>query len=271
MADPTWVLERDVFARETFDAVLAALRETGTRHHAVYVTDGRVVGRPPQIDGPCIVYGAIGVRELSKRYGWEPGVFGEEAAFSAGGHLGDLMLNASAEVMPLSAVGSYLDSGEWRTHDQFFLKPEDDNKAFAGLTLTPADFPGWLERLQASGYLGRGDFNVVLAPAQKLGWEWRVVMVAGEPVAASSYRLRGLVNELPGCPAEVEAFAREAHRRYAPASVYVIDVAEVLGAAGEPTELKVVEHNTFNSASLYACPAARVVEAVTTYVRQGGR
>ena len=61
----------------------------------------------------------------------------------------------------------------------------------------------------------------------------------------------------PGVPASVEDAARAAHARYAPAPVYVVDIAEHQG------DFRVVELNTFNSADLYACEVERVIDDVT--------
>jgi hypothetical protein len=68
---------------------------------------------------------------------------------------------------------------------------------------------------------------------------------------------------------EVEELVMQAHAKFQPAAVYVIDIAQVT-IDGEMS-YKVIEYNTFNSAGLYACDVGRIIDDVNAYVERINR
>jgi hypothetical protein len=256
----TWVLERDVFPDAAFEAMCAYLRDRDLPLRTVTISAGQIDGRAPRLQGAVVCYGSIGMAEVAESQGWKPGVFSDPYCFNYEAYreaLGELILNPDAERSPLSQVIEHVKS---RGLDAFFIKPNDDAKAFAGTMMRADEFEAWVSRLRQIGYLDDQDFDVVVSAPRKIGREWRVVVVDGEIIEASLYKQSGQVMIERQREPAVEAMVREAHTRFKPAPVYVIDIAETDGS------LKVVEYNTFNSASLYACDAGRVIEAVSAYV-----
>jgi hypothetical protein len=259
----TWIIESNVFAETSFDAMLAHLKVRGLPHHVVRVIPfvHEIDGKVPEVVNPVVVYGSIGVQKLAAANSWTPGVF-TNADFSTEAYakgLGDLFLNADAVAMPLSAVADWLPS--WR-EDAFFIKPNGDNKEFAGTVMTKAEFRDWHANMMDIGYLETDDFEVVISAPVKLGCEWRVVVVDGQIVTSSLYRQYGMVKAERHIIPDVEAVVLEAHRRFAPAPVYMADVAQV----GD--DYRIVEYNTFNSAGFYDCDVEAIIDAVTAYVER---
>lgn len=258
----TWIIEKDVFAHECFDQMVRYCETTNTPHHVVRVVPfiHEIDGPVPDVSGPVVVYGSIGVQKLAAKHGWTPGVFTDPETFNYETYrdwLGDLLLNPDCVKMPLSQVATYLaDKGM----EQFFIKPNGDTKEFAGTVLSRERFGSWLENMNSIGYLSDNDFDVVLSSPKALGCEWRVVVVDGQISSASLYRQYQRVMPERHILPEVEQIVAEAHDRFIPAPVYVIDVAQ----AGD--EFKVIEYNTFNSAGFYACDVEKVMRDVGRYV-----
>lgn len=255
----TWVVETCVLDEARVDEFRRAFSEQGVR--AVFVLDAdhaEDARSLPAIGARGVVaYGSKSVIPLASRRAWSPGVwtgagFDFEVVQRA---LGGAFLNADALPAALKDAGAVARD---RGLDRFFIRPANDDKSFAGMLSTIANFPGWLKRMVDTGYLDGVDIPVMVASPKHLRREWRFVVAGGEPVASSLYREDGARRLETGAPAHVEAFAHVAAGRYAPAPVFVMDVAET-GDSG----LSVVELNAFNSAELYACDISRVVAAVT--------
>lgn len=259
----TWVLESNVFAEVCFDEMVAHFQANSIPYHVVRVIPfvHEIDGPVPQIEGPCVVYGSIGVQKLARKHGWTPGVFTDEVGFSEAGAvaaLGDLMVNADARRMLISEVADYAFE---RGHDrEFFIKPNTDTKQFAGTVMEGYEFVPWLAKMHNTGYLDDNDFEVVVSEPKKLGCEWRVVVVDGRIVESSLYRQYGIVKPERHIIPEVEQIVMEAHNRFVPAPAYVIDIAQV--RYGDEWDCRVIEYNTLNSAGLYACRPGPIIDAI---------
>ena len=258
----TWIIERDVFAVACFDEMLAHLKRRGLPHHVVRMIPfiHNIDGVVPQVSGPVVVYGSIGVQKLAVEQGWIPGVFaGPDVSTTAYKALGDLFLNADAVAMRLSEVATWLPT---YAEETFFIKPNGDNKEFAGAVMTRQAFLDWDSKMRDISYLEDSDVEVIVARPRKLGCEWRVVVVDGRIVTASLYRQDGMVKAERHMIPPVEAAVYEAHRRFAPAPAYVVDIAQV------EDDYRVVEYNTLNSAGFYACDVGAIIDAVTAMVER---
>jgi hypothetical protein len=257
---PTWILERDVFNVQHFDSMVSHAQSRHWPLHIVRVKpfEHIIEGPVPVTEGPVVVYGSIGVQKLAQQHNWIPGVFGDDQLFRQDVYaeaLGDLILNPNPTVTYLSEV---MDATVGQ--DSFFIKPNDDNKAFAGFVLPREEFEIWVNRMREIGYLDNQDIEVVVSPPQELAMEWRNIVVDGKLIESSIYRQwQSVMPERDRRP-EVEELVLEAHSRFKPADVYVIDVAQTRQG------LKVVEYNTFNSAGTYACDIPNIMDAVSDFV-----
>lgn len=260
---PTWVIQREVGSNGVYDAMLVHFSASEIPHHVIKIVPfaHTVEGEVPKIEGPVICYGSLGMRKVSTAEGWSPGVWesrelGETATLEA---LGDLYLNADLQRMRLSEVYDW-----WRSEigldNRRFIKPDGDAKVFAGEVMDGREFCEWDQKLRNVNWFKGDDPLVVLSEPKALGREWRFVVVGNEISDASLYLHYGRVVPERGAPAEVSAIVLEAHRRHAPAPVYVTDIAETSDG------FKVVERNTFNHSGLYSCDVAKVVDDINAFV-----
>jgi len=100
---------------------------------------------------------------------------------------------------------------------------------------------------------------VLVSRPQSLRAEWRFIVVDGQIVAASSYRLAGHIHKSPDVPASTRAFAAPiAQGQFQPDRAWVLDLCET--AAGE---LRVVEINGFSNSDWYHCDGKSIVTSVS--------
>jgi hypothetical protein len=269
----TWVLEQNVFAEVCFDLMVEHFKANDIPYHIVKVIPfiHEIEGKVPEITGPCVVYGSIGVQKLAAKHGWTPGVFGGAEAMSewnASVGLQELYLNFGMMPIPISAVGEHPDriarllGGRGEPVTEFFIKPDTDTKEFAGQVIRVEDFSKWYAGMVDSGYLDGNDFGVVVSRPQSLGCEWRVVVVDGKISSYSLYRQYQRVMPERIITPEVEAVVAAAQALYVPAAVYVIDVAQV------DDDYKIIEYNTFNSAGLYACDPTKIIDDINAFLER---
>lgn len=263
---PTWVLQADAFSPGEFLALRNAAFRLGCPVEQVRIVpfSHEPVERVPHVDGPCIVYGSGGMLDLARSCGWAPGgwdgpAFSMRRAIEA---LGSLALNADAVFTTYSHASAELEGLEWSSA---FLKPDAESKEFPGEVYTRAGLKEHVQRLSTIGYFEERDNAVLLAVPKRLRREWRVFVVAGRVVEASLYAVCGSPARERGAPEAVLEAARDAARIYAPAPVFVIDIAEVVEDQVPPL-LKIAEYNSFNSSGFYACDIETIVAAVTDHV-----
>jgi hypothetical protein len=268
----TWVLESNVFAEECFDSMVGHFRASQIPYHVVRVIPfvHEIEGKVPEITGPCVVYGSIGIQKLARKHGWTPGVFGDVEVFSekeAARHLTSLYLNWDQYRVGIKEFGDDLERWSHKLNglcgepiEEFFIKPDTDTKEFAGTVMRVDEFAKWYANMISIGYLETNDFDVVVSRPKKLGCEWRVVVVDGRIVESSIYRQYQTVRPERGIIPQVEEVVMAAHRLFVPAPAYVIDVAQVWTDAGY--DYRVIEYNTLNSAGLYACRPGPIINAI---------
>ena len=188
---PTWVIQREVGSNGVYEAMVAHFESGGIPHHIIKIVpfSHEVVGDLPDVTGPVICYGSLGMRKVAAAKGWAPGVWqsdglGETATFEA---LGELYLNADAVRMRLSKVHDW-----WLTQgmgSRFFIKPDGDAKVFAGAVMDGTEFWEWDNRLRNVDWFKGQDPLVVLSSSKSLGREWRFVMV-GDKISDAAPALR---------------------------------------------------------------------------------
>lgn len=266
---PHWIVEENKFASTDFDALIAAIKAQGNTYSLVtirpFVHD--IVGKIPKVpDGaPVICYGSLGIHKVANDYGWKPGTFysPEMTPENYNKHLGSMMLNHDTRIVPMDKV---LDEV---TDYEFFIRPNTDNKEFAGMVIKRDDFKEWLDKLMAIGYLENTNFDVAISSVKEIYKEFRLIVINGEVVTGSLYRFSGHVKKKRDYPEMIEEMAIKAIREFNPALAYVVDVAWMYDR-DEPyqnifDEYRIIEYNTFNSAGFYDSDIEKIVHGFNKY------
>lgn len=262
----TWVLEQNVSSERCFDEMVEHFKANDIPYHIVRVIPfvHEIDGPVPKIEGPCVVYGSIGVQKVADREGWTPGTWQVPDDMEVikktweGGHV-----HSNAFVTSMSKV---VDECKSRGLAEFFIKPNSDTKEFAGMVSDVDKFTAWYKNMQEIGYLDNNDFDVLVSePRNDLDMEFRVIIVDGMPVSGSMYRTRHgsrmeCIDDKLGYWSTIWSDAMAHARKFKDVGVYAMDFAT--GEHG----LQLIELNSFNSAGLYRCDVGKIINAVNKYV-----
>lgn len=260
-----WVVQSNLGSPVDFERLRRACADAGAAFVPVAVVP--FSEELPEVpDGaPTVFYGATGFIHNVHRAGrWRPGAYFDEERFRFSAFRaawGEALLNAGAEVLPLSELAR-----RDRPAEQLcFLRPDRDLKEFAGEVLPFGELAAWYERISAGGFTVAPDCPVVCAEPVRIAAEWRLFCVEGRVVSGSRYRVRHRLDLSPEVPAEVRSFGEALLARWSPAQVVVLDV----GQSGPG--LYAIEANCFNSAGFYAADVGAIVGAVTEHARAAWR
>lgn len=265
MKKPLWVVQSNLGKEDDLVAMRAAFGSIGLQHLEVKVIPFSDELPDVPTDRPCIFYGATGfVYKAWKSGRWQPCAFFDEEKFRFShwrkAWSGRLM-NEEAETLTLGEF-----AGSSRPPDSlWFLRPDRDNKAFAGEVIAFSDVKEWADKLSAGGFTFGTDEPIVVAEPRNIHREWRLFMVDGRASSASQYRDGRRLAVSAGAPAVVRTFAEVRAREFAPARAFVLDVGEVSNG-----DLKIIEANCINSAGFYAADIEKIIRDVTATVDAQG-
>lgn len=215
-----------------------------------------VVGGDPIIDGPVVVHGSTAIFDVSKKNGWDPGIFTIYKESDTLAAIGEHYLNHDMRVLEVDEVVPYVQA---QGLDFFFAKPDRDLKSFDGTVFDVEKFPFFIERArQYTNY--DPDTKICVSSIKQPEVEWRMVLVEGRVVGFSQYRANLRLNVVGQAEGDAIKFAEHIASFASPNDVFVMDVCRT------GNKYQVVEYNTFNCSGLYACNVYEIVGAVNEYV-----
>lgn len=261
MSDVTWVLEPDIFP-ETHAPIRNAIRDRGYRlvdWSDAWWSDG-VPSRVP--NSSVVFHGSLGnASRITNELKWTPGSFCPVDAFRCSSwyesarqwlvhkdwHIcaaNELVTNAPAIAKQLGAT------------DRIFVRPDSPLKPFSGRVVNVDTLT--LAKLDHGFYYDDDSIPVIAAPVQKIGNEWRFVIVNRSVVAGSAYDPQTRKPLAAPLDSAAAVFASTVATTIpAPEIVYVLDVCEC------NDQLRLLELNPFGGADLYACDATAIIDSVS--------
>jgi hypothetical protein len=255
----TWVVENNRFEERGYDNLLGILNQLCYRYQDVRVFQGEVVQvhqnyivPDAQLNPPIVVLGSWNLVLAAIKAGWKPGVF-----LNSNFRMTEIakhyeVLNPDFEIRNLLTPGDL--------PNEFFAKPDNDGKIFAGQVFTWSSFHIMRDKLLGYGV----DINVpiIICPIRETLFEYRLFVVDGKIVACSQYKegLRKVTN--PKIPFSVFHFVETQIEKWKPAPCFVIDVALV----PEGPTYKVIEVNCINCSGFYDCNVEDIVNALSSYI-----
>ena len=193
------------------------------------------------------------------------GVFFDDIAFSIENyfnHWGAHMLNFGAKILTLRQL---IESQDIPGDKLLFIRPDDDNKSFAGEIKRFDEIRNWFESLlQIENSRLHPDSKIVVSAPYNIQYEWRLWIVNKQIVAASKYRTLFKLTKEEGCPSEVIAFATARCQEYTPHDVFVMDIC-LCGDA-----YFIVECGCINGTGFYHGNIENIVRAVSDYFTGAG-
>jgi hypothetical protein len=200
------------------------------------------------------------IRKLYKESN-PPGIFFNESEFNMENYLnkwGESMLNPYAKFTTLSEFSTqqYDDESFW------FIKPNADDKKFAGTILSFKKIKDWQNNIKGIYDSNiEGETKIMINPPSIIKKEWRNYIVDGRVVTSSLYK--NFFEELDpyDIPEEMIKFAENRCREYQPSKIFVMDIA-LCG-----NQYYIVECNCINYSSPYKCDIKKLVEEITNYIK----
>jgi hypothetical protein len=249
-----WIIQNNSFNEQGFEELLRVLERGSLKYSLVKVIPfGGGVEPHVQVSGPAMVMGPLTLTRYAQEQGWVPGAFlNENFDFEVWRkQYGPYTLNADAEVYRFDEVPFQ--------REPFFIRPCLDDKSFAGMECGWDYFKGWRDRVLAlqEGYTTiPPETRVALSRTRHIQAEYRTVIVDGQVITASLYKMGGRVLPSSNVGPGVYEFAQVMANRWSPARAFVLDVFMSEG------EFYVGEINCFNSAGFYAYDVGKMVAAI---------
>lgn len=188
------------------------------------------------------------------------GIFFNEQSFSIENYIkewGAHMLNYNARITTFQDL---LENKNYSADQLLFIRPNDDNKSFAGEIKRYQEIADWFKQLSGveNSFLN-SQTKIVIAEPYNIQYEWRLWLVNGKVVAASKYREYFKLKKERGCPDAVKIFAEARCSEFMPHDVFVMDIC----VCGD--EFYIVKCGCMNAAGFYAADIGEIVAQVSAY------
>lgn len=258
----TWVVQNNIGNHKDSDTIKEVCIKHGYSFIPVKVTPFSSDLPEVNTGSPTIFYGATNfINNVYQNGRWIPGTFFHITNFTIRAcmeHYMEHMLNYPCE---FTTIGKFAQSHQPMDR-QFFIRPNKDLKEFSGDVM---DFNKMVRWERSIRHLPGCDNNptlttdteIVVAEPVGIAHEWRLFVVKGKVSSGSHYRSYGKLTVTNDLPEHVKCYVEEMCRIWAPAQVFVMDVAESAG------NLYIVECNCFNSSGFYDSNIEKIIVDVS--------
>lgn len=148
------------------------------------------------------------------------------------------------------------------TKDEWFLRPNADDKSFAGTVLKSQEIKAWyskIEHLKDSNF--HANTKIFASSTKHIQKEWRSFIVNGKVIDISRYMFNGQLNiSRTDIPQSVIQFIEERAMEFSPNPIFVMDIAL------SHSDYKIIECNCFNGTGFYNHNIKSIIKAVSDYL-----
>jgi hypothetical protein len=263
-----WIIQDSNYSNKDRQQLITACAELGLPSVEIAVIPFAKELPPFPLDKEYenIYYGSTTMMDcIYEHYNQPLGLFYDATTFSMENYLkqwGKYMLSSEAIFTTFEAFST----GNHPEEQEFFLRPDADSKAFAGIVLKFGAIKEWYKNLTNDDLYGLGpDTKIMTGPAYHIEKEWRNYIVNGKVVTSSAYRKNfQLYKSATDIPAEMIAFVEARCKEYQPHAVFAMDVAKCSGTH----EYYIIECGCMNSVGFYSCDIFQYVKALSNYVEE---
>ena len=258
-----WIVDQHMIEHNEQD-IVKALRASG-----VPITIGAYdrFNKPsvPSIseDDCAIVYGSLQFVDQYKKFPLIPGAYFQPKALEHTAYSNqidpDLLLNQNNV---LATFGDLVRRPDFYFNtfgaSSIFVRPNSSLKIFSGCLMDRASAHQELSALNQLSSV-TPETLVVVAPAQTILAEYRLMIVAREVVTGSRYQLNGAVSLSADIPDAVQQLAQTvAEHPWQPDVAYVCDIAQT------PSGPRVLEFNAISTSGWYLADLPSLIAALNT-------
>jgi hypothetical protein len=206
---------------------------------------------------PIFVLGTYALNRVAINRKWKPGVIdSSQMTFECCQKYWDKdMLNYEAII---SNIEDYI----FPKHQNLFIRPFEDNKAFNGQIFNEESFLQFKEKIKNN--LIRSQVlnlktKIVIAPIQTIYKEFRFFIVGNDVVTGSLYKQGGVMSLSPDVDIEALNYVKKQIEQWKPAEMFVIDIAMT------PNGYKIIEVNNLNASGFYDINVEKLVMSIEDY------
>jgi hypothetical protein len=259
-----WILQANLTKRDILNKIESVLSEDNIPFQEVIVIPFSI--ELPSIDATetfKIFYGSTTLMLNAyndKRY--SQGVFYNDS-FTMQNYLrqwGDKMLNSDAIITTLQ---DFVSQG----HDPetaWFVRPDEDNKAFSGAVMTFKELQDFFKEIKDSGnpHLPP-DMLIAASEPKHIAKEWRNFIVNKEVISSCRYAQNNKLDiSADDVPAEMINFTQDACRQYTPHDIFAMDVALV------NEKYYIIECNCFNGTGFYENDIGKIIKSINQFLQK---
>lgn len=255
-----WVLQQNLYNETAFEGLLNALDRQDVKYEIVKLIPF-IHEMSPDINVEDNVYvcGSTGIGKVAKKKGWVPGYFDKNLDYE------NVMREYGEDCLNHRGVVTTMRDAEKLYEDplqKFFTRPCADNKSYSGQVMDWENFDDWrnkvvaLEGEENSLTTLQPDDRIVIAPLTTIYSETRFVVVDGEVVTGSLYKMGNKVWYSDEVMPFIQEFAQKMVDTWQPDRAFVIDIADTDEGP------KVIEINAINSSGFYNINMGKYVAAI---------
>jgi hypothetical protein len=266
-----WVVQANLLAEDDVALVKSACERIGAEFEPVQVVPfSDALPEFTLDDRVNIYYGSTTfIARVDEALKFPIGIFYCGTAFQMSNYIaqwGAHMLNADGRETTLRKFHKE----EHSPDSMWFVRPNADDKSFAGEVMTFKEAQDWTEAVILNTQIevdsGRWpalheDTSIMVGPAYHVKKEWRLYVVNGEVVASTQYRENHRLSKKRGAPQEVVEYVHARCKEHQLHKAFVMDIA----MCGD--QLFIIECGCINSAGFYHADVDAIVENISKAVK----
>jgi len=263
--NPIWIVEN--YAKEqSFIELIDAIRSSGSKLIEIKDDYSKSILANRDRDERVILNGSIAMLNIIREdlpFACNDVLFPTLQNYSCSKYYtqyGDLLFNDRYMLMTLSELGRQ----RWMVYEVLgkegivFVRPDSGEKPYQAQLLDIQDLDEFLRMNEKELH----SLCLVSSP-KNIWWEGRFVCYQQEIIAKSTYKMQGMLTNMPSVPKEAEECCRKVLQvEWRPDPVFVVDICGV----PDGKEYYLLELNAFASSGLYECNKGRIVERLNEIV-----
>lgn len=258
-----WVIQKNLIKTKVLQDFRDAFNQLDIDHEEVEVipfSNELPLITPSQFN---IFYGSTTLMlNAYTNQNYKLGVFYNPDKFSVSAYLkewGKKMLNSDGQTLPFKEFITTLVS----TKPAWFLRPNADDKSFAGMIMQTEDIIEWYNKVLTIDNPKLNENTLIFVSETKSIYkEWRNFIVDGKVIDSSRYMLNGELRiSKEDCPNEMIDFVNHSASIYSPHDIFVMDVAQTSEG------FKIIECNCFNGTGFYGHNIKTIVGSITERIK----
>ncbi|MDI9309775.1 MAG: ATP-grasp domain-containing protein [Limnohabitans sp.] len=196
-----------------------------------------------------------------KKFGITKGIFYDHSNFNLANyikHWSDNMLNYDSKILTFEQITKL----NLKPDSHWFIRPIEDDKSFSGKIMSVNEIYNFEKELLNSNnpYLTT-ETLVGISSVKEIEKEWRLFIIDKQIISICRYTMNGELSiSDEDIPDQLIKFTEECLKIYAPAAVFVMDIALYKNS------FKIVECNCFNDSGFYKHNIEDIILKVNQYL-----